>query len=159
MNLCLNTDSLGELPFEEALDFVAGLGIESVEIASGGQSSAPHMRLGELLADAAKRATFADAIASRGLRLAAINCSAWPLHPVHGVAQVELIRDSIRLASELGVDKIVTMSGCPGDSPQAPTLNWIWSPWPPELAQVREEQWERAVETWSELAAFARAHG
>jgi sugar phosphate isomerase/epimerase len=159
MKLCINTDSLRELPFEEALDFAAGIGIESVEIASGGQSSAPHMRLEELLADAAKRAAFADAIASRGLRLAAINCSAWPLHPVHGEAQVELIRDSIRLASELEVDKIVTMSGCPGDSPRAPTLNWIWSPWPPEQVDVRQRQWEQAVEMWRDLADFALAHG
>jgi sugar phosphate isomerase/epimerase len=112
-----------------------------------------------LLADGAKRTAFARAIASRGLRLAAINCSGWPLHPVHGMAHVELIRDSIRLASELQVDKLVTMSGCPGESAQARTLNWIWCPWPPELVEVREEQWERAIETWCELAAFAQSHG
>ena len=45
---------------------------------------APHLRIGELLADRRKRRAFADAFASRGLRIAALNCSAWPLHPVHG---------------------------------------------------------------------------
>jgi sugar phosphate isomerase/epimerase len=159
VKLCLNTDSLAELTLEEALDFAASLGIRSVEIAAGGQSSAPHMRIGELLGDATKRATFADAITSRGMRLAAINCSAWPMHPVHGDDHVELIRDSIRLASELQVDKIVTMSGCPGESPQARTINWIWCPWPPEMVEIREEQWELAIDTWRGLADFALAHG
>ena len=76
MNLCLLTDSVPELTFEEALDLAVSLDIESVEIATGGQSSAPHVRLDELLGRADARAAFAGAIASRGLRLAAINCSA-----------------------------------------------------------------------------------
>jgi sugar phosphate isomerase/epimerase len=159
VKLCLVTDSLAELPLEDALDFTASLGIESIEIAAGGQSSAPHMRIGELLESAAKRTTFAATIAARGLRLAAINCSAWPLHPVYGDAHVGLIRDSIRLASELEVDKIVTMSGCPGDGPGAHVINWIWFPWPPELVEVREEQWQLALETWRDLADLALASG
>jgi len=159
VNLCLNTDSLAELSLEEALDFTASLGIQSVELAAGGQSPAPHLRLAELLDDAAKRSAFAGAIASRDLRLAAINCSAWPMHPVHGAEHVEVIRDSIRLAGELGVDKIVTMSGCPGDSPQARAINWIWFPWPPDMQTIRDEQWELAIETWRALVDFAREHG
>lgn len=159
MKLSLLTDSVPELSFADALDLAAGLGIESVEIASGGQSSAPHMRLDELLGSPVARAVFAEAISSRGLRLDAINCSAWPLHPIRGPEEASFIRDSIRLAGELGVDKIVTMSGCPGDSPQATTFNWIWFPWPPETRSIRERQWEQALALWQDLADFARAHG
>ena len=159
MKLCLLTDSVPQLSFEAALDLAAGLGIESVEIASGGQSSAPHLRLDELLSSAAARASFADAIESRDLRLAALNCSAWPLHPVRGPEEARFIEDSIRLAGELGVEKIVTMSGCPGDSPQGTTINWIWFPWPPETRPILERQWEQAIELWQGLAEFARAHG
>jgi sugar phosphate isomerase/epimerase len=159
VNLCLNTDSLAELSLEAALDFAAGLGIRSVELAAGGQSPAPHLRLGELLADQTKRAELADMIASRDMRLAAINCSAWPMHPVRGIEQVELIHNSIRLASDLEVNKIVTMSGCPGDSPQARAVNWIWFPWPPDMQSIREEQWELAIDTWGGVADFALAHG
>ena len=159
MNLCLLTDSVPELTFEEALDLAVSLDIESVEIATGGQSSAPHVRLDELLGSADARAAFAGAIASRGLRLAAINCSAWPMHPIRGQEEAGFIEDSIRLAEELGVDKVVTMSGCPGDSPQARTINWIWFPWPPETQELRERQWEEALEVWQGLTEFARAHG
>lgn len=159
MNLALNTDCLGDLPFEDALDVIADLGIESIEVAAGGHSSAPHMRIGELLIDDAKRRRFADAISSRGLRLNAINCSADPLHPQHGAEHRQVIVDSILLASALGVDKIVTMSGCPGDSPQAPTINWIWFPWPEEMQAIRERQWEAALATWGEIADLAAANG
>jgi sugar phosphate isomerase/epimerase len=157
--LSLLTDSVPELSLEDVLDLAAGLGIESVEIASGGQSSAPHMRLDDLLGSAVARAGFSEAITSRGLRQAAINCSAWPLHPVRGPEETRFIENSIRLAGELGVEKIVTMSGCPGDSPQAKTINWIWFPWPPETRSIQERQWEQALELWQGLADFARAHG
>lgn len=159
MNLCLNTDSLADLRLEEALDYAASLGIDSVELAAGGQSAAPHLQLDKLLDSADSRAFFAGAITSKGLKLAALNCSAWPMHPVHGNAHLEVIRGSIRLAGLLGVDKIVTMSGCPGDSPHARTVNWLWFPWPPESFEIRDEQWEQAIETWTDLAAFARSNG
>ena len=85
MDLCLYTDSVDELSFEAALDLAAAIGLRRPSRSpAGGQSSAPHLRLGELLGDRASGRAFADAFASRGLRIAALNCSAWPLHPVHG---------------------------------------------------------------------------
>lgn len=159
MKLCLNTDSLGDLPFEQALDVTAALGIELVEIAAGGHSSAPHMNIRELLSDGAKRTQFSRAIASRGLQLNAINCSSDPLHPQHGDEHLQLIRDAITLAGELGIDKIVAMSGCPGDTPTAPTINWIWFPWPEEMHTIRERQWDTALATWQKIADYATANG
>ena len=117
LELGLYTDSLKDLPFEEALDVAARIGATGIEIATGGQSSAPHLRIDELLGDAGRRSAFASAFTSRGLRIAALNCSAWPLHPVGGDRHVALIRSTIRLAAELGIRKIVTMSGSPGDGP------------------------------------------
>jgi sugar phosphate isomerase/epimerase len=159
MELCVYTDSIGELSFERALDLVAGLGVRAVEISAGGMSRAPHMRVRELLADAGKRAAFVAALEARELRLAAINCAAWPLHPVYGDEQLEVIRSGLRLAGELGVEKIVTMSGCPGESPHARTINWIAPPWTDEAAGILEEQWQRAVELWHGIVEFAAQHG
>jgi sugar phosphate isomerase/epimerase len=159
VKLCLETDSVPALTLEQTLDLAARNQIESVEIATGGQSSAPHLRLDELLQSSAARARFAETLASHGVRLAALNCSAWPMHPIRGDEDVRLIKDTITLAAELGVDKIVTMSGCPGDSPQGRTFNWIWFPWPEETQAILEHQWEQALELWRELADFASAHG
>jgi sugar phosphate isomerase/epimerase len=113
----------------------------------------------ELLADPSGRRGFASALADRGLRIGALNCSAWPLHPVNGPREAELIRDTIRLAGELRVDKIVTMSGNPGDGQGASTINWIWYPWPSDAVALLERQWGEAVPLWQELAAFAGEHG
>jgi sugar phosphate isomerase/epimerase len=51
------------------------------------------------------------------------------------------------------------MSGCPGDSPSAQTINWITFPWPEDAVAVLNKQWERAIGFWRELADYALAHG
>jgi sugar phosphate isomerase/epimerase len=111
------------------------------------------------LADRGKRAAFADAFTSRGLRIAALNCSAWPLHPVVGEQHVELIRSTFRLASELGVRKIVTMSGNPGDAPGDAAVNFVWYPWPADSMALLDRQWAAAIELWQRLAPEAAAAG
>jgi sugar phosphate isomerase/epimerase len=158
MDLCLYTDSVGDLPFEAALDLAARIGCGSIEIAGGGQSRAPHLHLGELLGDRRKRIAFADAFATRGLRIAALNCSAWPLHPVHGPAQEAIIRDTIRLAGELGVETVVSMSGTPGDGAGASTVDWVFYPWPADAVALLNRQWQIAIPFWQEMAAYAEAN-
>ena len=159
MDLCLYTDSVSDLSFEGALDLAARIGCRSIEIAGGGQSSAPHLRLGELLADRRARSAFADAFAARGLRIAALNCSAWPLHPVHGQAQEAIIRDTIRLAGELGVETVVSMSGTPGDGTGATTVDWVFYPWPADAVALLARQWDAAISFWQDMAEHAAACG
>ncbi len=159
LELGLYTDSLEDLGLEEALDVAARIGATGIEIATGGQSRAPHLRIDELLGDAGRRAAFASAFTNRGLHIAALNCSAWPLHPVLGDRHVALIRSTIRLAGELGVRKIVTMSGSPGDGPGGSAVNFVWYPWPPESMALLERQWDAAIELWRVLGAEAEAAG
>ena len=159
MDLCLYTDSVKDLSFEGVLDLAAAIGCRSIEIAGGGQSSAPHLRLDELLGDRGKRLAFAGAFASRGLRIAALNCSAWPLHPVEGPRQEAIIRDTIRLAGELGVDTVVSMSGTPGDGPGATTVDWVFYPWPEDAMALLARQWDVAIPFWQEMTAHAEANG
>ena len=75
MRFCLNTDCLGYMPFEEMLDTVAALGYESIEIACGNWSKAPHIDLDAMLASEETRKNYMDAIAKRGLVLEVLNCS------------------------------------------------------------------------------------
>ena len=159
MELGLYTDSLPEHSFEGALDVAARVGATAIEIATGGQSRAPHLRLDDLLADAGRRAAFQDAFTSRGLRIAALNCSAWPLHPAVGDRHVAVIRSTIRLAGELGVTKLVTMSGSPGDGPTGSAVNFVWYPWPEESMALLDRQWDEAIALWRDLAVEASAAG
>jgi len=159
MELGLYTDSVDKLTRIEALDLAARIGATGIELAMGGQSWAPHANIDALLADPEERKRLVGELEERGLRLAALNCSAWPMHPVHGPAHAELIKKTIRLAELLGISKIVTMSGCPGDGPGSTTINWIWYPWPPDAIDLLERQWEQAIPLWQELSAFAQDHG
>ena len=155
----LYTDSLSGLPFEEMLDEATASGVSAIEIATGGQSRAPHLKVDDLLASAPERARFLQSFASRGLRIAALNCSAWPMHPVLGAAHSELIDKTIRLAAELGVTRIVTMSGCPGDGRTATTVNWTWYPWPEDAVALGRRGWDEGVALWTEKARLAEAAG
>lgn len=159
MHLGIYTDSLPELELPEVLDLAVRIGATGIEIATGGQSSAPHLSVDRLLGSTDERTRFVDALARRGLQLSALNCSAWLLHPELGNAHRTLVENTIRLAELLDVHTIVTMSGCPGDGPDGRVVNWPWYPWPPELAELRVRQWDAVVALWRELGPFAADHG
>jgi sugar phosphate isomerase/epimerase len=159
MELGIYTDSLGTLERTAVLDVAAEIGATAIEIATGGQSSAPHLDRAELLTSAEARARLLDEIASRGLHFAALNCSAWLLHPRRGGEQRSIVEETFRLAGLLGVDTVVTMSGCPGDGPTATTVNWPVYAWPEELLDLQRRQWDEMVALWRELAPAARDAG
>lgn len=159
MELGLFTDSVESLGLEDALDLAEQIGAHGLEIAVGGTSSMPHAQTDELLRNVQARDRFTNAIERRGLRIAALNCSGFPMHPVMGEAQQASIEQTIRLAELLGVDKIVTMSGTPGDGPGSTTINWVWYPWPPDAVSLLERQWDEALGYWERMARFAEDHG
>lgn len=159
MELGLYTDSAPDMSFEAVLDLAAEAGARAIEIAVGGQSAAPHLDLRALLSDGTALARFREAFATRGLRIAALNCSAWPLHPVVGRAHEAIVRDAGRLAERLEVTTLVTMSGTPGDGAGATTIDWPWYPWPEDQVALLERHWAAAVELWGELSADLAGHG
>ena len=149
------------MPFEEMLDTLAGLGYESVEIACGNWSKAPHINLDEMLESADARKKFMDAIASRGLKLEALNCSGNQLAPnEEGRQHQEVVEKTFKLAGLLGVKHIVMMSGCPGGSPTDCTPNWIVTSWPPITTQILNWQWEQIlIPYWKQTVELAKANG
>lgn len=161
MRLCFHTDGLGYMPFEQMLDTLAELGYESVEIACGNWSKAPHMDLDGMLESADARRRFMDAIHARGLELEALNCSGNQLAPnEEGRRHQEVVEKTFRLAGLLGVRHIVMMSGCPGGSPTDTTPNWIVTSWPPSTTQILNWQWEEVlIPYWKETVKLAGASG
>ncbi|HUQ79086.1 MAG TPA: sugar phosphate isomerase/epimerase [Patescibacteria group bacterium] len=159
MELGIYSDSLAVLDRGAMLDVAAEVGAVALEIATGGQSSAPHLDRAALLASADERAALLDALASRGLRLAALNCSAWLLHPRRGPEQRAIVEETFELARLLGVRTVVTMSGCPGDGPSATTVNWPVYAWPDELLELHGRQWDAMISLWRELAPRAADAG
>ena len=73
INGTLMTDSLGQVSFETMMDTAAELGIETLEITTGGYSSAPHLDLDKLLSSADARREY--------LKLETLNCNGNQLSP------------------------------------------------------------------------------
>lgn len=163
MKLSYVTDSLGHLPFEEMLDAAAELGIDTLEMTTGGWSPAPHLNLDELLQSSDKRREFAEALEKRNMTLCALNCSGNPLDPGDlGREHREVTEKTMELAGLLGIKKVIMMSGLPAGSPEDKTPNWITYTvsWPPVLKEILTYQWEEvAVPYWKKLVKKAESCG
>lgn len=163
MKLSFCTDSLGHLPFEQMLDKLLELGVYGVEMTTGGWSSAPHLPTEALLASATQRQNLLKALESRGMSIAALNVSGNPLDPGElGQKHKRDTENALALAGELGVKKIVMMSGLPPASPHDTIPNWITYTvsWPPTLKNCLDYQWnEVAIPYWQGLVARAKQSG
>ncbi|TPJ30814.1 sugar phosphate isomerase/epimerase [Mesorhizobium sp. B2-7-2] len=160
MKIGMITDSLGNLSFDEMLRASADLGLETLEFACGNWSSAPHIDLAAMLDNAATRTEFVAKVRDHGLTIAALNCSGNPLHPgPQGKQHRQVTEDTIRLASLLGIDRVVMMSGLPG-GPGDANPNWIITDWPPECADIQRYQWDDCIiPYWRDLVGFANTLG
>ena len=163
MKLSYVTDSLAHLPFEEMLDQVTELGINTIEMTTGGWSPAPHLNLHELLESEEKRNHFLNNLEKRNIKLCALNCSGNPLDPGElGRQHREITDKTMELAALLGVKKVIMMSGLPAGNPEDKVPNWITYTvsWPPVLKDILDYQWnDVAIPYWKELVKKAESCG
>ncbi|MCY0964615.1 sugar phosphate isomerase/epimerase family protein [Parathalassolituus penaei] len=163
MKLSFCTDSLGHLSYTEMLDYLKAMDVHYVEMTTGGWSSAPHVRMDQLLASSEARSVFLNELEIRGMQIAALNVSGNPLDPgAMGKAHAKAAFDTMELAGLLGVKKIVMMSGLPAAAPGDTVPNWITYTvsWPASLKERLDYQWnDVAIPFWKELVAHAEKHG
>jgi sugar phosphate isomerase/epimerase len=134
--------------------------VSALELGSGGYAPHPHCPRELLLSDAGARASWRRELEDRGYSLAALNVWGNPLHPDAELAERHDcdLRDTIRLAAHLGVDRVVALAGCPAGAPGDRVPHFAAGGWLPYLEGVYETQWERSVAPyWTELSEFARA--
>jgi sugar phosphate isomerase/epimerase len=67
----------------------------------------------------------------------------------------------VLLAEKLGVETVITFSGCPGGSPQAKHPNWVTCFWPPEIWHIiLDYQWNDVlIPYWKQAIQFAESRG
>ena len=162
MNISIFSVVYKDLPLEEALDRIKARGVNSVEVGAGGFIGKEHCNPGELMKDETARNKFLEMFKSREMEINCLSCHGNPVHPQKKLADEyhQDIKDAIDLASELGVEKIVTFSGCPGDSEGAKYPNWPVSPFPEDFQTVVEWQWkEKLVPYWTEMGKYAESKG
>ncbi|MEA3345966.1 MAG: sugar phosphate isomerase/epimerase [Chloroflexota bacterium] len=152
----------GGMEFEEALDYIKSVGCGTVEIGCGGYPGDAHCKPAELIQDDDAVKAFQEAVTSRGLEISALSCHGNPIHPNPEIAQAhhEDFENTVLLAEKLGLDTVITFSGCPGGGPEDKTPNWVTCPWPPDYSQVVKWQWEeKLIPYWQETASWAAEHG
>jgi sugar phosphate isomerase/epimerase len=162
MKLGVFTVILRSMPLEQAMDYLAGLGVQTVEIGVGAYCGTDHCNPDELLESDAKAKAFLDAIHSRGLQISCLSVHGNPIHPNQSIARQHHadFERAVLLAAKLGVEVVTTFSGCPGGAPGDAQPNWVTCPWPPEYLDILDYQWKDVViPYWTKTAAFAREHG
>jgi len=159
MKLGFVSDSLGGLSLEKMLGHAQRLGVSGVEVNTCGWSTAPHFDLGGMLGNAAAQKTFLKAFKDRGLEIISLNANGNPLHPTDR-AQGEGLKNTIRVAGEMGIKTVCTMSGLPAGSATDTMPNWVVSSWPPETQAILRYQWdEKLLPFWTEIGALAKQSG
>ena len=159
MKLGFVSDSLGGLSFDELLDQAQRLAVSGIEVNTGGWSTAPHFDLATMKESAAARRDFSRAFEDRGLEIISLNANGNPLHPTDP-AQGACLEDTIRVAGEMGITTVCTMSGLPAGSADDTMPNWVVSSWPPETQAILRYQWEDVLfPYWTGIAALAKEHG
>jgi sugar phosphate isomerase/epimerase len=154
----LFTDGLAHLDRRAAIEWCAARDILDLEMGVGAWSPRPHLDLARLLEDRGERDRLAGELREHGARLSCVNAAGNPLHssePARKEAQ-DALRGAIELASLLGVETVVTMSGCPGGRGDGDTgvfaVSWICCDDEP----LWEWQFrERVVPYWRELSEWA----
>jgi len=151
----------GEMSLEETLDYIKKSGLETVELGTGNYPGNKHCNPAELLADEDKIKRFKEAIEKRGLEISGFSCHGNPLHPNKTIAtnHQNVQHQTILLAEKLGVPRVITFSGCPGDCENSKYPNWVTCPWPDDYAEILKWQWEeKVIPFWKKEVAFAREH-
>ena len=104
MKVGVLTVPLSGMPLGEALTYLKGLGVETVEIGCGGNPGKAHCDPDVLLHDTAEMKKFKDTVRTSGLEISAFSKHNNPVHPDREIA-AEADRDlknAILMASETG---------------------------------------------------------
>lgn len=162
MKLGVMNPVLYSYSFEEALDYLQSLGVQTIEIGAGGYPGDVHLKPEELIGNQKKIDEYCKALKNRNLKISAISCHGNPLHPQKEIAEKfhNDFKNAILAAEALGVDTVIGFSGCPGDCDESKFPNWVTCPWPEDFKQILDWQWEKKViPYWKDMAEFAKSHG
>lgn len=162
MKLGVLTVPLYDRSLEEALKWLSERGIQMVELGAGGSPGRVHLDPAQYLGKPDRIAELKALLQRYRIGISALSCHGNPVHPDKEVAARDHrdFENTVLLAEQLGIDTVITFSGCPGGSPEDKTPNWVTCPWPGDFSRIIDYQWnEVLIPYWREAAAFANAHG
>ena len=162
MKLSVLANLYGAKSLDETLKILTGLGVHTVEIGAGGYPGKAHCNPEELLADSKKFDEFVATFKKYYVEICALAAHGNPLHPNREIAEQydRDFKNAVLLAEKLGIDTVITFSGCPGDHEGAKLPNWVTCAWPDDFVEILNWQWEeKVIPYWKKTGEFAKAHG
>lgn len=162
MKLGVFTPVFNQLSFDEMIKKAEALGLDAVEIGTGGYPGSAHLNLEELLASSEKRREYLAKLAACGLSISALSCHNNPISPLKAEATAadSLLKKTIRLAELLDVPVVNGFSGVSGGCEQDLSVNWPTLPWPTEYSDSYQYQWEkRLIPYWQGINHIAENSG
>ena len=162
MKLSVLTVPFSSQPLSEVLPYLRSLGVDSVELGTGGYTNKAHCDPDLFLHDSGKVRELKHILADNGMTISALSCHGNPVHPQERIARRDhkSYVDTLRLANLLEVDTVVTFSGCPGGCPEDRTPNWITCPWPEDFSRALDYQWNDVlIPYWQSAAQMAEEAG
>jgi sugar phosphate isomerase/epimerase len=162
MKLGVLTVPLAGRPVAEAFEYLAKLGVQSVELGTGGFPGNAHLNPVEALKNPEIIDNLKSLLTKNNLTISALSCHGNPVHPNKEIAEKdhEDFVNTCKLAQKLGIDTVITFSGCPGDHPGAKFPNWVTCAWPADFLDVLKYQWDEVlIPYWKKTAALAAEYG
>ncbi len=162
MKLGVLTVPLGSMPLKEAAEYLAGLGVQALELGAGGCPGKAHLNPEELLGHKDKIDEIKKIMKDNNLEISVLSTHGNAVHPNKEIAKMyhDDFENTVRLANELEVDTVVTFSGCPGDSEGSKYPNWVTCPWPDDFLDILNWQWNDVlIPYWQKEVEFVKQYG
>lgn len=162
MKISVVSSILADYSLDESLKYLSSLGVDQFELGVGGYPGKAHADALVLSKDKAAREKLQETFAKYNMSISALAVHGNCVHPDKAVAQKfeADFEAACVLAGQLGVDRLVTFSGCPGSDEGAKHPSWVTCAWPTDYPAVLEWQWEKVlVPYWKKAVAFAQDNG
>ena len=162
MKLGVLTVATYDKTLEEAAKYLSSLGVQALEIGTGGCPGNTHLNPDDYLDQPEKIAALQAMFKKYNLTVPALSCHGNCVHPNPEIADSyqKDFEKTVLLAEQMGIDTIITFSGCPGGSKEDKTPNWVTCPWPDDFTEILKYQWDEVlIPYWKEAVKFANAHG
>ena len=162
MKLCVLTVPFSQQPLSQVLPYLRTLGIDSVELGTGGFTDRSHCDPEILLRSPENLRELKLLLSDNGMSISVLSCHGNPVHPQKDIAYRDhkSFEDTLNLANALEVDTVVTFSGCPGGTREDISPNWITCPWPDDFARALDYQWNDVlIPYWQYAGAMAERAG
>ena len=113
MRLGVLTVPLQSWLLDDVVPYLSALGVQTVELGTGGYTNDAHLRLSEHLDHPDKIQHVQELLKKYNMQISGLSCHGNPVHPNAEIAARDhkTFEDTVLLAEQLGLDTVITFSG------------------------------------------------